>query len=58
MENVAVRLIFYFFISLVKLLAQDISRGVLYNDIDYRAAITISSSFAILTTSGNGQVRF
>ena len=58
MEDVTVMLIFRFFISLVKLVAQDICRGVLYNDIDYRAAITISSYFATLTTSADGQVRF
>ena len=60
MENVTVMLIFCFFFPSLLLSYQPrvFAGGVIYNDVDYRATITISSSFTVLTTSDNGQVRF
>lgn len=47
MENVTVMLIFFLFLSSVKLLTQDSCVGILYNYKDNRPTITISSSSAI-----------
>lgn len=56
MENVTVMLIFFLFLSSVKLLAQGSCVGILYNYTDNRPTITISSSSAICRH--HRQVRF